>query len=292
MNSLTVMERMCYIYSLEHPHTSEIRYIGKCDDLKKRLSLHLKENDIEYKRNTKKNLWIKYLQDRDIIPKMEIVDVIPHREWKFWEQHYISLYRYFGYNLTNSTIGGDGGEMSEDVKKKIYEKTRKKILQYDRDGNFVKQWNSLTEATRYYKTSFSVIWNALNKVRPTAKNSLWEYKLSENYPLKIKSFTSDREKMPKVILGRKKTALKLIGKKPSKETLEKIRRGSMGKISPRRKKICQYDLNGNLIKEWNYIELAVKESQVPRSQIFKCLNGKIKSDRGFIFKYKKTAILK
>lgn len=177
------MENTCYIYSLEHPLTNDIRYIGKTDNLLKRYSAHLKENETESKRKTKKNSWIKSLLNQNLVPKINIIDIIPFEEWKFWEQFYISLYKSWGFDLTNLTIGGDGGEMPLHIRNKMYK--RKKILQYDRQGNFLKEWNGFSAITKEYKTYLSVIWSALNGVRPTAKNYLWRYKISENFSKKI-----------------------------------------------------------------------------------------------------------
>lgn len=43
-----------------------------------------------------------------IKPEIILIDRVPHSEWQFWEKHYISLYRSWGFKLTNLTDGGDG----------------------------------------------------------------------------------------------------------------------------------------------------------------------------------------
>lgn len=40
---------------------------------------------------------------------MEILDTVNVCDWQFWEIHYISLMKSFGFNLTNHTNGGGGG---------------------------------------------------------------------------------------------------------------------------------------------------------------------------------------
>ncbi len=36
---------------------------------------------------------------------MDIVAEVKYSEWEFWEQHYISLFKSFGFNLTNHLKG-------------------------------------------------------------------------------------------------------------------------------------------------------------------------------------------
>ena len=59
--------------------------------------------------------------------------------------------------------------------------------------------------------------------------------------------------------------------------------------SKRMKPIIQYDLYGNMIKEWESITLAGKYSGVLKRQIHLCLNGKRESYNGFTFKYKSSS---
>ena len=66
-------------------------------------------------------------------------------------------------------------------------------------------------------------------------------------------------------------------KPKSKETKHKM---SLKKI----KSIIQYDLNGNLIKEWNSIIEA--KSWLGKGDIQSCVLGKSKTSGGFIWKYK------
>lgn len=65
-----------------------------------------------------------------------------------------------------------------DVKLKIQSyqnKCYKKILQYDIYGNFIKEWNNIAEAERYYNSCGS-IQNACLKSSNTAKGYQWKYK--------------------------------------------------------------------------------------------------------------------
>jgi group I intron endonuclease len=110
-----------FIYTLSCPITNEIKYIGKSDNPKKRLTKHLSE-----KKSTLKNNWIKSLKKNGLKPKMEILDEVLKEEWKFWEIYWIEQFKVWGFYLKNSTIGGEGGDifnsLSEDKKKDIKRK--------------------------------------------------------------------------------------------------------------------------------------------------------------------------
>jgi hypothetical protein len=69
-----------------------------------------------------------------------------------------------------------------------------------------------------------------------------------------------------------------LGKKASDETKEKI-------AASRRRKILQFDLDGNLIKEWNSILDAKKEGYC-NAAIWRCIKGLYKHHKKSIWKYK------
>lgn len=92
-----------YIYSLSHPITNEVRYIGKANNIKNRYKSHLQD-----KSKTKKNNWIRSLKSQGLLPVVEEVDCINLIDWAFWEQHYISLFKSWGFKLTNGNNGGEG----------------------------------------------------------------------------------------------------------------------------------------------------------------------------------------
>ena len=100
--------KITFIYSLSDPRTGHVRYIGKSNNPKRRLvgghlpSIHDKRN------KTKKRSWLKNVIDSGNRPILEIIDVVSCEEWEFWESYYISLYRSWGFNLTNLTNGGGG----------------------------------------------------------------------------------------------------------------------------------------------------------------------------------------
>jgi len=56
------------------------------------------------------------------------------------------------------------------------------------------------------------------------------------------------------------------------------------------KKIFQYNINGDFIKEWKNIENMYKELNICKSSVYKCLKDISKTSHGFIWKYEKKDI--
>lgn len=55
----------------------------------------------------------------------------------------------------------------------------------------------------------------------------------------------------------------------------------------KKKIVQQYDLNNNLIKEWNGLRNVADKLKINAGKISECCNGKIKTYKGYIWKYKK-----
>ena len=105
------------IYTLSHPITNEVRYIGKADNLLKRLKHHL-----YHKKKNHRMDWINSLRKENLIPKIESIDIVPQVDWQFWEKYWIAQFKVWGFRLTNLTTGGEGV-----VGRIVTEETRKKI---------------------------------------------------------------------------------------------------------------------------------------------------------------------
>ena len=55
-------------------------------------------------------------------------------------------------------------------------KTITSVLQYDLDGNFVKEWNRIKEAADFYNCDSSGISACCRGKCKTIKNFIWKYK--------------------------------------------------------------------------------------------------------------------
>ena len=102
------------VYLLLDPRDSTIRYVGIANDPTSRLRHHLCDSK---KMKTHKDRWIQSLMRLSLLPKLEIV------EWsttpKASEIAWIARLKEQGANLVNSTLGGDGVLMTEEVRRKI-----------------------------------------------------------------------------------------------------------------------------------------------------------------------------
>lgn len=95
-----------------------------------------------------------------------------------------------------------------------------------------------------------------------------------------------RKKMSESRRGEKNV---MYGKHHSEETRKKISEANKGKCAgennPRARSVAQYDLDGNLIRVWDYIKQAAKELRIDNLGIIKCCRGKQKTTGGFIWRY-------
>lgn len=94
-----------FIYTLSHENV--IRYIGISNNVDKRFRQHINEsknknNKVKY--NSHKSNWIRKVKDI----KIDVIDICEKRNFCFWEKYYISLFKSWGFNLLNKTIGGEG----------------------------------------------------------------------------------------------------------------------------------------------------------------------------------------
>lgn len=97
---------VAHIYILIDPRNGLVRYIGKTIRPSERYSHHIRAIN----EHNRKNNWIKSLLSVGCKPIMQIIDTVSISEWKFWECHYISLFKSWGFDLTNLSDGGQGAE--------------------------------------------------------------------------------------------------------------------------------------------------------------------------------------
>jgi len=89
-----------YIYSLSHPITQNVAYVGKTDNLNRRYKQHCYGNI----KNLNLSNWIKNLHDEGLQPIMSIIETCSQINWEEREKYWIS---YYGLeNLLNIQEGG------------------------------------------------------------------------------------------------------------------------------------------------------------------------------------------
>jgi hypothetical protein len=140
---------------------------------------------------------------------------------------------------------------------------RKKVEQYSIDGVFIKDFESVRVASKETGIYSGSIESCCREESKTAGGFNWRY------------YKSDKKVSPII---RNKTGRKSGGVPWNK--------GKKINGCPKNcKKIIQYSLDGNTIKEWDCISEVSKELNINRGSIENCANNKSKSAGGFNWKY-------
>ena len=105
---------MIYIYTLSHPITNEVRYVGKTINVLRRFKQHLHD-----KRHSHKASWIRSLKSEGLKPIMTILETCTDN-WQEREIFWISQFD----NLTNHSLGG-----GVDYVRTTTEETKEKLRQ-------------------------------------------------------------------------------------------------------------------------------------------------------------------
>jgi hypothetical protein len=161
---------MIKIYKLIDPISNEIKYIGQTkDSLQKRLVSHLHDafSNRERRFSQNKKLWIISLFENFKIPKIELIEEVEDKIAHKKEKYYINLY---GKKLLN-IVYNDNIDLLLNISK------HKSILiyQYDLEGNFIQEWESITKASKNLNIENSNICFAANGKRKIAGNFQWSY---------------------------------------------------------------------------------------------------------------------
>ncbi len=92
------------IYGLSCPITGACRYIGKANNMKKRLASHIRDSR---RRNTPLYSWIRKLALQGLQPSIGVIAIVPASQWPAREKDAISHAFQMGANLLNLAPGGD-----------------------------------------------------------------------------------------------------------------------------------------------------------------------------------------
>lgn len=276
---------MRYIYKLIDPTTNQIRYIGQTDNIKRRYNDHisssLNKNSSSY--NTHKSSWVRKVVNNNLFPIIEVVEECNSLEQSnIRERYYIEKLTNEGYKLTNSYIS-DVTEFSLDTREKMSNARKGKTLE-----EIVGLEKSI-ELKEYYSERVKL--NNPNKsndplVREKISNTLKEYfEDKENHWVYGLKMTDEHNE--KLRLAKLNNPKNVGNRKPRTEEQKEKLRNSIRGTKIKRSEILQYDLDMNLVKEWESLrEIERLDTTMSRSQIAKCCKGDKETYAGFIWKYK------
>ncbi|MCK9446054.1 NUMOD1 domain-containing DNA-binding protein [bacterium] len=281
------------IYTIEFINKPNIYYVGSASKTKNkqkhnngfngrwREHLFLLFNNKHYNKKLQNN-FNKYGKENILFKIIELCDI---EYCQSLEQYWLNMLDSYsnGYNLTyvieKPTVGRLVSEYEREKcsermkgeknhqfgkKRTNYEKSiisnyhSKKVLQYDFDGNFIKEWKSIIQISNDLNIDGGNISRCCNKKQLTCKNYFWFFEDNEY----------DINEYIKNILLRKKISLS-----------KRNQRGS-------EKPVLQYDLHNNLLNEFKSIKDATEYINGSIGNISKCCNKKQSTHKGFIWKYK------
>jgi hypothetical protein len=170
------------IYNLINPIDNSIFYVGVTTNIKNRFYQHYKGDKNLDKSNIVKS--IRLVGKKPIINILKQVDNIELAE--FIESEYIDLYKFNNIKLTNKNDGGNQPPSQKGIKQTEHTKRLrhlnsplvKLVLQIDKNGNIVNQFNGVREACRItgidHRSISQVASGSL--VRKSAGGYKWSYK--------------------------------------------------------------------------------------------------------------------
>lgn len=183
--------------------------------------------------------------------------------------------------------------------------TQEKLNEYEKF--FIKRYNTLCKNNEGYNVAEGGYGNPyigkteeeLNKIKQKMKDNHADINGSNNPMYGKKHSKESKRKMSEKATGRKCSdetrqimsksqkgeKNNFYGKHHSEDTKQKLSEANKGKNSPQSKKIAQYDKQINLIKIYDSIRQAERETGVDHSSISRCCKGKLKSIGGYIWKY-------
>lgn len=250
-----------YIYGLSSSeNVDNIRYIGYTNKPETRLSEHLRDCTRKNVKTHKKNWISEELLNNNKIHLIILKEVETQEEAKKEEIEYIKKYTSFGVRLVNGTKGGDGVVATEEVRKKISEsnKGKKHSLEAIEKIKLANLGRKHSEET-------------LKKMRETRKGICTRKPWTEEQRLLKSQYMKDNP------IPRDNNPM-------TNEIKAKISNTKKGVPSKKRKIVLQMTIDGNIVKEFESLTEATKQTKI--NNIYRCILGKRKTAGTFIWKYK------
>ena len=249
---------------------------------------------------------------------------IGYNPWKIWDEETIESIKRKNSIAKMGEKNPMYGKQLSDKAKRLRKERRLHVLQYDLDGKFVKEWNSLEDASVEYDIAKANISKSCNEPTSICRGFLWRYKQGDVIPENIKSYKEMILELDNIrsaqfkpvyqydlngyyitsyedfheaeeVTGIKSYGINIccrgdlisyMGYRWSFEKHDKIQSvEELYNYDDKYKPIIQYDKNMIFIKIWKSISDASRELDINKHSIIKCCKGKQKTSGGYIFRY-------
>lgn len=240
-------------YYIGKHNGNNINYIGSGIEFKKDYKIYVKNKKLDLIEEI-----LEYVNDISELNKREV----------YWLNKFDVINNSLYYNKTNKSYGVCKTEEHTKIKQSLASPKRKKIIQYDLEGNFIKIWDCMSDVTRQLNIETGDLTCVCQGKQKTAGGFQWKYFIIDN-KVKIEAVSYIRTEEFKQNLS-----IKLKGKPSSMKGIYKYQ------------PILQYDLEGNFIKEYINPMEAVNNDRKKVKNLITCLKNRQKTAYGFIWKYK------
>jgi hypothetical protein len=119
LENLGLVAKPWVIYALADPREPNLtRYVGKTQDTNKRLREHLCEARMGKRRDHRLH-WLRKLASCSVEPVISILETGKGDGWKEAERKWIKHFRDMGARLVNGTDGGEGVDLTPEIRAKM-----------------------------------------------------------------------------------------------------------------------------------------------------------------------------
>lgn len=254
-------------------------YVGKTKNYEQRLGYY-KRLQCSQQRKIYNSLK-KYGPENHIF---EIIEECLYEELNEKEIYWINELKSVENGL-NLSYGGDGGNLSKESEELRRVNSMKPILQYDLEGNFIKEWRGGSEAIE------SIGFGNANNINDCARGKYYQ---TYGFRWKYKKDIEDvNQKLPSIIEKEKgalwteerriKTKNSRIGETRSEEYKNKI-------SILKKKKIYQFDIKDHLIKIFPSFESVNGSKIIGQTKLMKIINKPI-SYNGFYYSHNNYPVI-
>lgn len=287
-----------YIYCITN-NVSGKRYIGQTDrTIKDRYSEHIRKSkynkDNQYLYTSMKKYGLNNFSvvevEKVVSKNKDSLDLMLNEKEIFYIKSY-NTRKPHGYNMT------DGGVLLSNTFSK------KPVCNYDLERNFVMEFESISEASRYYNISQSDITHCCNREKLNIVGGfIWRFK-GDDFDVKTLDINTKIicqydyngnliHKYEGILQAEKKTGIKNIGACCSGRYTHagnyvwRFFGDSFDKFDlPKISSVDMFGLDGHYIATFSNAKSAQIETGVDSSAIYKNCNGKRKTAGGYIWKY-------